>query len=275
MLTPIFDSHTHSENSPDGRHTLSRMCETACDKGLMGFAITDHCDFNQFEEENFQNRCFLSRYHAKKSRVGFAGQIKLITGVEIGQPLEVPDISEPFIDRYAEEYDFYLCSLHNNIGREDFYFLDYDALSAGQLRQLLEEYFSQVTDIVRWNKFDSLAHLTYPLRYLVGSQHAPLDLAPYRGQMEELLGLLSQNGKALEINTSGLRQNMGETMPNLEVLKLFRKLGGQYVTVGSDAHTVDVMADGFDVAFGMLKEAGYDRYYYYEKHQPVPIEILD
>ena len=42
----------------------------------------------------------------------------------------------------------------------------------------------------------------------------------------------------------------------LEVLKLFRKLGGQYVTVGSDAHTVDVMADGFDVAFGMLKEAG-------------------
>ena len=106
MLTPIFDSHTHSENSPDGRHTLSRMCETACDKGLMGFAITDHCDFNQFEEENFQNRCFLSRYHAKKSRVGFAGQIKLITGVEIGQPLEVPDISEPFIDRYAEEYDF-------------------------------------------------------------------------------------------------------------------------------------------------------------------------
>jgi histidinol-phosphatase (PHP family) len=68
---------------------------------------------------------------------------------------------------------------------------------------------------------------------------------------------MADKGIALEINTSGLRQPMGVTLPDLELVRRFREPGGEMITVGSDAHfPVHVGAnikDGIQVA----KQAGF------------------
>lgn len=55
----------------------------------------------------------------------------------------------------------------------------------------------------------------------------------------EIFSYLAKNGKGIEINTSAWWDDpcWGE-----DVLKLYRDLGGQYITTGSDAHRSDRVA---------------------------------
>ena len=78
--------------------------------------------------------------------------------------------------------------------------------------------------------------MTYPLRYIVGEHGIPVDMSKFSDKVDEILSLLVKNEKALEINTSGLRQKLGKTMPEEDVVRRFKQLGGEFVTVGSDAH---------------------------------------
>ena len=39
-----FDSHVHTESSEDAEHSITYIAENAVEKGLIGFAVTDHCD---------------------------------------------------------------------------------------------------------------------------------------------------------------------------------------------------------------------------------------
>ena len=166
--------------------------------------------------------------------------------------------------------DFIIGSLHNITGCADFAFLDY---SREDIPSLLERYFAELVELVRWGRFDALGHITYPLRYIAAYGQA-VELAPYGGYIDEALRTLVQNGKAIEINTSGLRQTIRQTMPPFSIVKRFRELGGEYVTVGSDSHCVADVGKGSAEAVTMLKEAGFSHLTYYMEHKPVQVPIL-
>ena len=81
--------------------------------------------------------------------------------------------------------------------------------------------------------------------------------------------------KALEINTSGIRQSPKEALPSVKILKMFKEAGGRYLTVGSDAHlSKDVGAD-FDTARQMALEAGFRHIALYEQRKPILVSIED
>ena len=71
--------------------------------------------------------------------------------------------------------------------------------------------------------------------------------------MEEILDTLVRKGKGLEINTSGL-DRIGDFFPGREYLRRFRELGGEIVTVGSDAHTLNRVGRQIPEALDVLKE---------------------
>ena len=129
-------------------------------------------------------------------------------------------------------------------------------------------------ELAKWNKFDSLAHITYPLRYIQGFQKIPVDMKPYDELIREILKTVAQNGKAIEINTSTMRQGLGMTMPSLEYVKLFRELGGEHVTIGSDAHWAKDIGSHLEVGMDMLKEAGFDTFTVYRRREPKQLKIM-
>ena len=88
-----------------------------------------------------------------------------------------------------------------------------------------------------------------------------------------ILRTLAINGKALEVNSSGLRQELGKTLPGREVIERFKELGGKYVTVGSDAHCCEDLASGVGEAYALLRGCGFTHYTVYEKHRPVLFEL--
>lgn len=265
-----MDFHTHTDNSPDAVHSVMLLCEQACQRGLRAIAVTDHCECDVFEEEGYGLAARQSFFETTKARSVFSGQLIVLRGIELGQPLSNKAAA---IEVLSRPLDFVLASLHRLEGREDFYYLDY-SLPENDPHTLLELYFQQLTDIVGWGQFDSLAHLTYPLRYITGVHGIKVDITRYYDQLDRLFRLLARTGKALEINTSGLRQELGVTMPDLALLKRFKEAGGEYVTIGSDAHRAGDIGAGIEEGMALAAVAGFKYITLYQDRIPVQIPLI-
>ena len=163
-----------------------------------------------------------------------------------------------------------LGSLHNIRGLEDFYLLDYNKLD---IHDLLCTYFDEIMELIAWGKFDSLTHLTYPLRYIVGEQHKEISYEVYKDRVDDILKALIDQNKALELNTSGLRQAIGKTMPCPTVIKRFKELGGKYLTIGSDAHRWADIGSGVEEGYQIAQSAGFDHITIFVNREPVLLPL--
>ena len=198
----------------------------------------------------------------------YAEKIRIYLGIELGQPTQDRKAAEEALSLGA--YDFVLGSLHNLRGEQDFYFLKYNEENAPKL---LNRYFEEMMELIEDDRFDSLAHLTYPFRYIAANPSLQITTAQYREQIDEVLNALVRNHKALEVNTSGLRQKIGVTLPDEAILRRFRELGGKYVTVGSDAHRWGDIGAGIEDAFRILQRCGYTHFTVYQKREPEMLPI--
>ncbi len=270
----LCDIHTHSNNSFDGKNTVDEMCRSAIDKGLYALAVTDHCEapfINCGEDCEFgsfdrQIPKLISDIESAKEKYG--DKLRLLVGMELGEPMHDPDQTSKAL-AYGD-FDFILASIHNIRGEEDFYYMDY---SKADVNDILSRYFDELLETAAFPHFDSLAHLTYPLRYVFEREGYCPDLTPFMSKIDEIFRTLIKNEKALEINTQGLFKPIKQTSPDLPLVRRFRELGGKYITVGSDSHRADMVGGFIRQGIETARAAGFDCYYIYEKHKPVRIEI--
>ena len=176
----------------------------------------------------------------------------LCYGIELGQMNYDLNLTHHVLE--MKPYDFVLGSFALYPRQRGFLLMDFKDEDP---YALLEEYYQELYEIARLNLFDSMAHITYPIRYMNGKHHLGVDLSRMDDLIDLTLRTLVQNGKALEINTSGLRDCIGETSPTLKYVKRFRELGGEYVTLGSDAHSAENLGDGIQQAMEMAHQAGF------------------
>ncbi|MDR2646770.1 MAG: histidinol-phosphatase HisJ family protein [Oscillospiraceae bacterium] len=267
----LLDLHIHTDNSFDGNHSAIFLCETAVSRGLRAVALTDHLEMDHFFDQNFDRTAMQSYFEIVKARSAFRGTLVVLAGVELGDPTyDIPQ-SEALLRQY--DYDFVIGSIHNLRNTADFWFLRYDEITDDEIRTLLEQYFEEVLALARWGKFDALAHLTYPLRYICGEHGRKVDLHVYAQQIDAILETAAKNQLALEINTSGLRQKIGVTMPNLDIVRRFRALGGKRVTIGSDAHFAKDLGAGIAEGMEIALRAGFSHVSLYQNREPIEILI--
>lgn len=259
----VSDSHVHTDCSRDAADPATMMCDRAAKLGMYSITITDHCECNRYLADGYDKSVRQSIFEARKASAIFNGKLHVYSGVELGQPLQELSAASDLFERC--EFDFVLASVHNVKGREDFFDLDYGTVN---LEEVLEQYFDEIRQTVEWGGFDSLAHLTYPWRYIVGEHGIPLDSARWEKRIDEVLRLLVAKGKALEVNTSGFRQRIGVSMPDLPVLLRYRELGGKLVTLGSDAHRWADVGGGIEQGLELLQKAGFSHYAVYVSRQP-------
>ena len=269
----ISDSHTHSENSFDGHDSVIMMCERAANMGLYSITVTDHCECNEYygNRDNIDYRKCIegSIKDTAKARAMYIDRVNVYTGIELGQPNQNRKAAEEVLS--LAEYDFVIGSLHNLRGEQDFYFLEY---TQENVRGLLERYFEELQELIEENNFDTLAHLTYPMRYIAANPDIKADISEFQSELEKVLKMLAESDKALEINTSGLRQMIGKTLPDEDIIRRFRELGGKYVTIGSDAHRWGDVGSGIEDGLRILLKCGFTHCTVYEKRKPKMLPIL-
>lgn len=266
----IMDCHNHSNLSPDGFNTPEEMVKRACELGIEYYALTDHLEINKFYDEEY-----LYEEPVRKAseicpllKEKYADKITMSYGVELGQPLQDMQLTNRVLSTYS--YDFIIGSLHMCNGWDDFYLLDYSKVSANHL---LDLYFEELLEMARWGQFDVLGHLTYPLRYIVGLCRIEVNMDKYLSIIKEIFSTLIKNGKGIEINSSGLRQQLGVSMPDAYYVNLYRELGGKILTIGSDAHKTEDLGKGIKECIKLAYDIGFEELTFFKERKPVFIKI--
>lgn len=259
----LSDSHVHSDCSRDANDPTMMMCESAARLGLYSITMTDHCECNAYRTEGYDKSARQSYFEARKAGAVFHGRLNIYSGVELGQPMQDLSAADDVLE--ACDFDFVLASVHSTKNNVDFYDMDY---ARTDIDDALNRYFNEIQEMIEWGKFDSLAHLTYPWRYIVGEHNMKIDDKKYAGRIDEVLKALILRHKALEVNTSGLRQKIGTTLPDLSIIARYRELGGKLITVGSDAHRWADVGGGVEKGFSLLLSAGFHHFTVYQHHIP-------
>lgn len=276
----LTDCHTHTQFSVDSEADINACVERAATLGLDAYAITDHCEcdawypkehYSAEEQALIESADYAADFEASVSAVTalkekYAGRLNLICGTELGQILFDKDAAA--IVNADKRVDFVIGSVHRIRGEKDFYFIDYTQLDLNAIYDLLGRYFREVYELCQTELFDVVGHVTYSLRYMKQRHGICPDISRYDDIIAESFRSLAHSGRGIEINTSGLRQGFGATFPDLKYVKLFRELGGEILTIGSDSHTAEDI--GANVADGaeLAKAAGFRYITYFKERKP-------
>lgn len=255
----IMDLHVHSDNSPDGQHSPMYICENAVDKGLRAIAFTDHCEIDKFFEQKYNSMVFHSYFECLKAKIAFEGELLVLLGLEIAQPLYNKALSERIVSN--RNYDIILGSIHTPKGFNcDVKEIPYDEID---VYTFMKNYFRELTELAYWDGCDVLAHITCPMRRIQGKYNIDFDYSKISKETDELLKAIIENKKSLEINSSGLRQLMARPMPDVSIIKRYKELGGKNITIGSDSHSAQDVGAGVYECMKILKELNFDKINFY------------
>ena len=228
----MFDYHMHTRVSFDGHDTGLQMAQAAKAAGLKEICFTDHLDYDPLG--NMKDIAFdTDVYNAEYNGLEVPG-LKIRRGMEFG--LTRDNVEQFRKDLKRRPFDFVLGSIHF-VDDLDVYFEEFwSGKTVFQAeRRCLEETLAcvQIHD-----DFDVLAHLTYISKTHAHPAPRPLPYEEHRELIDEILRALARKGKGLELNTSG-KDRCGGFLPTADFFRRFKELGGEIITIGSDAHRSD------------------------------------
>lgn len=225
----MYDFHMHSHVSFDAKDTGENMAKAALQAGLKEICFTDHLDYDPLG--HMQNIAFeTEKYNAEYDHLEIPGLL-IRRGVEFG--MTVDNRAQFKKDLQRRPFDFVLGSVHF-VDDVDVYYTDY--WQDKTVFQAERRYLETVLDCVRLHEdFDVLAHLTFIGKATAHPAPRPVPFHEHREVIDEILRAVAAKGKGLELNTSG-KDRCGDFLPAMEYFRRFKELGGEIITVGSDAH---------------------------------------
>ena len=272
----IADLHTHTNFSTDSNANPVDMIEQAIALGLTKYCITDHMDYH-YPHGDAGNFTFDPVEYVKtlmELKERYAKQIEVLIGVELGLRNE-PEVKEEVRDYYRtltkeHSFDFVLGSTHVLWNYDPYFkeFWDHRTTKEG-----LTEYFNSIThNVAYYDMFQVCSHLDYIIRY-VGDGIKQYEVSEYQAVIDEMLKAIIAHGKGIECNTSGFKYRLGFPHPKTEILKRYKELGGEVITLGSDAHRPEHIANDFTTAQKLLLELGFQYYTIYQGQKPTMIKL--
>ena len=224
--------------------------------------MTDHINISYGAKRNRKVIANIKEDIARARKI-FGKRLEISMGIELGEGHHDLYMARELAD--DDEIDFVIGSLHQPRKCLDYYEVNYDRADMNALFRL---YYDEMMEMAAAGCYDVIAHFNLPLRYLSTAARERTDLSPFLGRMREILREVARAGKGIEINTSGLRQDGGITLPSVEVAKIFREEGGVIVTTGSDAHRLERVGHALERGIKCLASAGFDKFAFYKKRIP-------
>ncbi|MDR1706217.1 MAG: histidinol-phosphatase HisJ family protein [Clostridiales bacterium] len=263
------DYHIHTHYSGDSNTPPEQAVKQAISIGLKEIAITDHLDFlddTLVPESPVNLRKYAEEIESLQKR--YAGAIIIKLGLEVGfdpgMARKLNVLTDPF------PFDFIIGSSHDIDGRgifnEDFY--------AGRPKaEAYGEYFDHVLRVIEARPdFSVYGHLDVIERYGRYPDKA-LYYDEHEEAIEAVLKALIKTGKGIEANSSGYRYSLGHATPQPLILKRYKELGGELITVGSDAHRLQDIGAGFDLTRETLLALGYRYITLFDRMKPRMVKL--
>lgn len=276
------DSHVHTSFSTDSETPMEELLKKAISLGFSSICFTDHMDYNfPSTEGKIEFLLDTESYFAEANRLAaLYPQIRLRTGIELGLKEDVTDKCLSLSKKY--NFDFIIGSTHL-VDNNDPYYDDY---WQGQTeKDAIRKYYEATLDNIESNAdFDVYGHVDYIIRYTpymkklrenhaFDETYALNNIQAFLDIIEEILKQLINRGAGIELNTGGLKYGLRHPNPHEKILKLYKELGGEIITVGSDAHETKYLGYEFDKIPGILKSCGFKYYTEFTNRRPDMIKI--
>lgn len=268
------DYHLHTEYSDDSNEPMENQVKRAIELGLDEICFTDHVDYgikrDLDDPRGIESRIIVE--HGKKmesfmTNVNYPEYFKEIQrlkekysnltikqGLEFGIQSHTVPAYEKLYDKYKENLDFVLFSMHQV---RDLELWDQSFQKGKKQQEYNEQYYDEIYKTMKiFKNYSCLAHLDVLVRYDLNGVYPFENIEE---QIAEILKLAIADGKGIEINTSSWHYGLKDTQPSQKILKLYKDLGGRIITVGSDGHSTQYVADHIQDAYKILKEIGFSK----------------
>lgn len=261
------DFHMHTNFSSDTDVNPEAIVSQAIKLGLKTICFTDHYDkdypkygaVEEFQLDTERYFCVM-----KQLQEQYKEQIEIRIGVETGLQPHLGDFWREYTKKYP--FDFVIGSVHV-VDRQDPYYQSYfdGRTDEAGYRQAFEE---TLVNIKNNTHFDVLGHIDYIVRYgKTKAEH--YSYRKYADLIDEILKYLIVNGKGIELNTAGYKYGLGFCHPHPEIIKRYRELGGEIITIGSDGHRPEHIAYDFNKVEKVLKDCGFKWYTEFKERKPI------
>lgn len=266
----MYDYHLHSHFSGDCQEEMEATIKQAIQVGGKHLCFTDHLDYDyptiDVNFVDFDAEGFTKKLHEMQDKYP---EIILHKGIELGLQPHLSKQCSDFVEKFKP--DFVLCSFHV-ADRKDLYNGDFYQDKTPEEAWL--SYFEDVKATLKtFKSYNVVGHLDIPKRYDEATKSVPLER--YSHALDEVLKLIIQDGKGIEVNMSGLRTQQAETLPNRTILERYYALGGSVITIGSDAHFKEDIYSHFKEVLEMLEDIGFESLATFEKMEHIPIKIKE
>ena len=262
----LADYHTHSDSSPDGRATIARLAEAALARGLDEICVTDHVD-TVYWGSNAPRWDFdwdKAQTELAEARRLYGDRLTIRLGAELGEAPMAFDRAEHLLD-HAPKLDFVIGSVHmagKKFGNFDLYYVEKN--SETYYHALIDSYLEDVLELAKWGRCSVLGHLTLPLRYMNENLGEQMTFDGHYDQCREIFRALIESGCGIECNTN--RGNV--PLPDAPLLKLYREMGGEIITIGSDAHSAEYVGCRVRETQALLRTCGFRYFCTFEGGKP-------
>ena len=269
-MSIIADYHLHTDHSGDSTAPMETQIRAGLARGLRYMCFTDHYDpdFPYANNPDVTPGTFELDYDRCRNdflnmKDKYEGRIALRFGIELGLQ---PHLGS-FLASYtgSHEFDFIIGSNHLCAGFDPYYpdFL-YSRTQEEALKMYLED---TLVNIRVFPDIDSCGHLDYVARYLPDREQI-YSYRAFSDLIDPILEELIERGIALEVNTAPLTKGLPYFNPLPDILSRYREMGGELITVGSDAHVPERIAGRFEETAGILRSLGFKYYTIYKERKP-------
>ena len=269
----LADYHVHTGFSDDSTYPLRQVALDAVRLNLDELCFTEHVDYGvkpewnqpdgaRFEDGRPVTNCPYVPYLTELDRVReeLGDRITLRAGLELGVQTSTVKENHALVRTLGERLDFAICSIHQ-VGNLEFWNGDFQR---GRTQEEIHRaYYEELLAVVEcFRDYTVLGHLDLIRRY------DPAGDYPFENVRDVVAAILRRvidDGKGIEVNTSGIRYGLGDFQPCREILELYRDLGGTVVTVGSDSHRPEQLGSYLRLAYRELEELGFAGVWTFER----------
>ncbi|SET05181.1 histidinol-phosphatase (PHP family) [Salinibacillus kushneri] len=257
----MFDYHVHSRFSADCEASMEEMIQNAIDKGIEEICFTEHIDYD-YPDPSITFHLDLESYQEKLKEMQdkYGQQITIKKGVELGVQ---PHVLKDYENMVANEaFDFIICSMHTT-NRQDLHSGEY--FEDKTLDQAYEQYYREFLSCIQsFKSYSILGHLDLVKRY----KYEP-NVQSFLDIIEEIFKVIIPEGKGIEVNNSGFKYGLGQAMPSKDILKLYKEMNGEIITIGSDSHAPKTLGTHYEDTLKMLKAIGFKYVATFENQKPI------
>ncbi len=267
----LWDMHMHTSFSTDSKALPASMLDAAIQRGLPGICLTDHLDYD-YPDEPGSFLLDVDKYFPvmQALQADYAGKLPVRIGIELGLQPHLAKQLANLVHSYP--FDFVIGSSHVVHGFDPYYPNYYEGKT--EQEAYLEYFTSILENIEAFTDFDVYGHIDYVVRY-GPNKNSDYSYIKYADIIDAILKKLIALGKGIEVNTGGFKYGLGHPNPAEDVIRRYRELGGEIITVGADAHAPEHIGYDFEKIPAILKAAGFKYYTVFKNRKPEFLLISD